>query len=109
MECGHEKLLDPCGKALAVDGAIEHARRIDPVGAQRGHKSQRRPFAERSPADQLVPARAPTPDRRHVGLGPGLVDEDQTRWIKPPLIFPPLCTSSRDRWPLLLDGEQRFF
>jgi hypothetical protein len=37
-----------------------------------------------------VAAQCPAAQRRHVGLGPGLVDEDQTRRVKPVLIrLPP--------------------
>ncbi len=106
---GHEELLDPCGKALAVDRAIEDAGRIDPVMAKGCQEGQRAPFAERSAGDQLAPARRPAPDRRHVGLSPGLVDEDQPARIKPPLVLLPLLSPARDLRPQLLDGEQRFF
>ena len=108
-ERGHEELLDPCGKAVTVDRSIEDARRVDPVMAKCSQEGQRAPFAERSAGDQLAPARRPAPDRRHVGLGPGLVDEDQPPGIKPPLVLLPLFPPARDLRPQLLDGEQRFF
>ena len=76
-EGGNEELLDPGGKALCVDGTIEHARGIDPIGAKGRDKGQRRPFAKWRPADEPGSALAPPPDRRHVGLGPCLIDEDQ--------------------------------
>ena len=44
--------------------------------------------------------------RRHVGLGPGLVDEDEAPGIKPPLIPLPPFAPARDLRPQLLDGEQ---
>ena len=74
---GDEELLDPGSKALSVDRTIEHAWGIDPIGAKGGDKGQRGPFAKWRPADELGSACASSPDRRHVGLGPGLVDEDQ--------------------------------
>jgi hypothetical protein len=45
----------------------------------------------------------------HVGLGPGLVDKDQARGIKPPLIFFPLRAPPGDVRPILLAGVQAFF
>lgn len=109
LEGGHEKLFDPCGEALAVDRSIEHAWCIDPVVAEGCEEGQRAPFAERRSGDQLLAARCPAPDRRHVGLRPGLIDEDQTPGIKPALIFLPLSPPARDLRSQLLDGEQRFF
>ena len=45
----------------------------------------------------------------HVGLGPGLVDEDQAPGIKPGLMaLPPLALAGHVR-PILLGGEQAFF
>jgi hypothetical protein len=46
---------------------------------------------------------------RHVGLGPGLVDEDQARRIKPPLILSPLRPSPGDVGTVLFAGVQAFF
>ncbi len=109
FERGHEALLDPCGEAEAVDRSVEDAWRIDPVVPERCEEGQRAPMAERRAGDQLFPAWRPTSDRRHVRLGPGLVDEDETTRVKPILILPPLLPPPRDLRPQLLDGEQRFF
>ena len=105
----HEELLDIGSEELAVDWAIEHARRVDPVMAQRGEEGQRLPRAERGLGDELATALRPTPERGHVGLGPGLVDEDEALGIKPPLILLPLRPAPRDLRTTLLSGEQRFF
>jgi hypothetical protein len=59
--------------------------------------------------NQLLTARRPAPDRRHVRLRPSFVDKDEPFWIKSSLIFLPLLASSRDCWPGLLLGEQAFF
>jgi hypothetical protein len=45
----------------------------------------------------------------HVGLGAGLVDEDQPLRIKPALILPPLRASSRHLGAVLLGGARAFF
>jgi len=105
----NEELLDPGCEAQAVDWSIEDAWRIDPVMAQCCQEGQRAPFAERSASEQLVTSRCPAPDRRHVGLGPGLVDEDEASGIKPTLILLPLLPPAGDLRTQLFDGEQRFF
>jgi hypothetical protein len=51
----------------------------------------------------------PAVGARHVGLGPCLVDEDQTRRIKPPLILFPLRPPSGHVGTILLAGVQAFF
>jgi len=106
---GHEELLDVSREERAVDRTIEHAGRIDPVATQCGHKGQRLPFAERGLGNKLPAALRPASDRRHVGLGPGLIDEDQSAGIKPALILLPLRPAARDLRTILLRCEQRFF
>jgi hypothetical protein len=76
---------------------------------QRGQEGQRLPLAERGLGDQLVAAPGPAPDRGHVGLGPGFVDEDQPLGIKSPLIFLPLLAPPGDLGTILLGREQAFF
>jgi hypothetical protein len=58
---------------------------------------------------QFVSARSPAAEPRHIGLGPGLVDEDQTCRIKPALMRLPAQAFARDVGAILLGGEQRFF
>jgi hypothetical protein len=45
----------------------------------------------------------------HVGLGPGLVDEDQAARIKPGLMAPPPRPLAGHVRPILLGGVQAFF
>ena len=59
--------------------------------------------------EQLAPARGPAAQACHVGLGPGLIDEDQSGWIKPVLMRYPAQASSRHVGTILLGGEQSFF
>ena len=55
FQCGDETLLDIGGEPLAVDGAVDHARRFDPVAAQGGDKGHRFPAAMRALATSLRP------------------------------------------------------
>jgi len=46
---------------------------------------------------------------RHVGFGPGVIDEDQAGRIKPPLILSPLRPPPGDVRTILFAGLQAFF
>ena len=105
----HEKLLDIGEEVLAVDRPIEDAGRIDPVAAERGEEGQGSPVALRRFGQQFVSAWRPAAQPRHVGLGPGLVDEDEARRIKLALMGLPALAFSRDVGTILLGGEQGFF
>lgn len=56
-----------------------------------------------------LPDRRPATQGRHVGLGPGFVDEDEARRIKPALIFLPLLAPPCDLRSELLGGQYAFF
>jgi len=109
FERGDELLLDPGAKTFAIDRTVEDAGRVKPVAAQRAEKSQRAPVAVRREAAQRLAFLPPAAQRRHVGLDPGLVDEDETPWIEPPLQRAPALALSRNVGASLLKREQRFF
>ena len=60
-------------------------------------------------AGQALAARRPAAQRRHVGLGPGLVDEDQAGGIDAALVRRPLRAPPRHVGTLALAGDQRLF
>ena len=66
-------------------------------------------MAEGGFAGQARALGRPASERRHVGLGPGLVDEDQPRGLDLGLIFQPLRAASGDVGTVLLAGDQRLF
>lgn len=105
----HEELLDIIGEALAVDRLVEHARRVDPVAAERREEGHRTPMAVRHFGMEPLTDGCPSAQRCHVGLRPGFVDEDEPGRIKPALILLPLLAPSRDLWPELLGGQNAFF
>ena len=109
LSVGHQELLDVGQEALAIDRAVEHARRIDPVVAQRGEEGQRSPAAVRRLGDEPLAAWRTAMGARHVGLGPGLVDEDEAGRIKPSLIRLPARAPPGHVGPILLAGVQAFF
>jgi len=104
-----KKLLDIGAEAVAVDGSVDDARCVDPVAAQGRQEGQRSPMPVRDLGQKPVAAWRPAAQAGHVGLGPGLVDEDQPSRIKPALIGFPACAPSGDVGTILLGGEQCFF
>lgn len=110
-EDGRELLLDPCAKAQTIDGSVDDTRRDEPVMTmtQSPEKGQRAPMAKRREAARARALRAPTAQRRHIGLDPGFVDENQTPGIEPGLPHPPASTPARDVGASLFKREQAFF
>ena len=108
-QCGHEELLDPFGKACAVDRLIEHTRRIDPVAAQRGDEGHRLPVAIGHLGMEPLAPGCPSAQGSHVRLRPGLVDEDEVPGVKPPLILLPLRAPPGDLRAQLFGGKNTFF
>ena len=109
LEGGGEELLDIGQKALAVDGAVEHAGRLDAIVAQRGQKGRCFPMAMGDFGDQPMSARSPAVKAGHVGFGPGLVDEDQSRRID--LLLTPLPADAMALYvrTILLLRDERLF
>jgi len=60
-------------------------------------------------ATQALALRSPAAQRGHVGLDPGLVDEDEPGRIEAPLSRLPPPTPAGDVGTGLFKGEQRFF
>lgn len=69
-----QRLLDPGPEAGAVDGAVEDARRRDPIVAQGGQKGGGLPVPVRHRRHQPGALGAAAVAPRHAGGGPGLVD-----------------------------------
>jgi hypothetical protein len=66
-------------------------------------------MAVRGIAAQSLALRPPSAQRRHVGLDPGLVDEDQPLRVEPGLPGAPALPPARDVRTGLLKSEQGFF
>ena len=96
-------------KTLAIDRPVDQPWRLDTVMAQGGEEGHGRPVAVRDLGRQALPARPPAPQRSHVGLGPGLVDEDQASRIDAALIGPPLLAPAGYVRAVAFAGDQRLF
>ena len=75
-------------------------------GGEEGHGL---PAPLRDLGPQPLTARPPAPKRRHVGLGPRLVDEDQAGRLDPALARRPLQPPARHVRAIPFAGERGFF
>ena len=105
----NEYLIDVSQKAPAIDRSIDHAGSIDPVRPQCRQESKRVPLAKWCLGKQAFAPLAPAMKASHIGLGPGLVDEDQLRRIELMLMPFPALTSPCDVRAILFAGVQAFF
>ena len=108
-ESGDEHLLDIEAEALAVDRSVEKPGRVDAILSQRRQEGHGLPAAVRHLGPKSLATRRPAPQRRHVGLSPGLVDEHQAGRIDPGLTRLPLHSPPGDVGAVLLAGDQRLF
>ena len=108
-QCRDEELFDIGAEGVAVDRAVEDAGRVDPVDAQRGDKRHGAPVAVRRAPDQAFAPGRPAAQVRHIGFGPGLVDEDQPARINPFLVAFPARPAVCNVRPVLLVGQRGFF
>jgi len=104
-----EDLVDVEAEALAIDRSLEQPRRLDPIVTQGGEEGHGRPAAMRHLGRQALTKWAPAAQRSHVGLGPGLVDEDKAGRIDAPLVGHPLLAPPRYVRAIPLAGDQRLF
>lgn len=102
-------LLDVGAKALAVDWAVEQARRRQAIVAQGGKERECFPATMRHLIAQPPTALGPTAQRRHVRLGPGFIDEYELRRVDGGLALTPLRASAGNIRPVLFAGEHAFF
>ena len=66
----HEELFDIGVEALAVDGPVEQAGRVDAVVAQGGEEGRGLPRALRDLVDEPLAPWLPAAQAGHIGLGP---------------------------------------
>ncbi len=109
LEAGDQQLLDIGAKAVAVDGAVEDTWRGDPVNPERSNEGQGAPSPLRHLGEETSPPPATTVRAGHIGLGPGLIDEDQTPRVEAMLILAPLPAPADNVRAILFAGAQGFF
>lgn len=109
LERWHQHLLDIGAEALTVDWPVDDARRGDAVMPECGEEGHRPPVAVRDLSPERGTPSPPTMSAGHVGLGPGLVDEDETGRIDFRLVPLPPGAAAHDVRTILLGCEHGFF
>ena len=104
-----KNLFDIEQETLAVDRPVDEPWSCDAIVTQCGQEGHGLPVAMRHLGFEPLAARRPAPQRRHVGLRPGLVDEHQAAGVDPVLIRRPLRAAAGDIGTVLLGGDQRLF
>lgn len=105
----NQALLNPGRKGNAIDGAVEYKGRHDAITAQAGQKGQRLPVTMGHLCDQLLSPLTPAAGSRHVGLDPGLIDEDEPIRVKSMLMGLPPHPEPGHLRAILLACHQCFF
>jgi len=106
---GQENLLDIGTKAHAIDRPLDEPWRIDPIMAQGRQEGHGLPAAVGNLGVKSAPARRPSPQGRHIGSGPGFVDEDQPLSFDATLILCPLGSPPRDLGAIAFASRHAFF
>src|SRR5579885_2459291 len=104
-----EDLLDIETEPLAVDRAVEQPRRLEAIATEGGEKGHGLPASLGHLRAQPLAAWTPASQRRHIGLGPGLVAEAEPGRVDPVLVGFPMRPPPRNVWTMLLAGDQRLF
>jgi len=82
LQLRNENLLNVGAEAFAVDWTVEQARRGEAIAAQGANEGQRPPMTVWREAPDPLALGAPSVQWSHVGLDPGLVDENQASGIE---------------------------
>lgn len=101
--------FNPGLKALPINRAIEHPRRVDPVQPQPGHKGQRLPPSLRHIGLQRKASPTPAAHPRHVCLEPSFIHKNKASGIDPMLVCSPARPEAGRSGPGLLLCEHGFF
>jgi len=104
-----QELLDVGAEDHPVDGAVDDARGGERIGSEGGKKGERAPAAVGREALQPLSLDAPAAHRGHVGLDPGLIDEDEALRVEMADRASPARAPPGDVGAMLLTGECGFF
>ena len=104
-----QDLLDIGQEPAAGHGTIQHHRRGHAGQAQTADEGRRFPMPVRDAGSQTLATRGPAVPARHLGGGPGLVDEHQSARIEVELAVEPGRASRYDIGSGLLVCVRRLF
>ena len=97
------------GPEGAVDGAVQHHRRDHAAQPQARDQRGGLAVAMREAHAQPGAARTPSMAARHVGGGPGLIDEDKALWVEIGLRVEPGAALLQDVRTVLLNRVAGLF
>ena len=104
-----EDLFDIDLEGLTIDRPLEEPWRINPIVPQRSQEGGCIPTAVGHFGFHSSAARPPCAQRRHIGLGPSLIDEDQALRVNSILVLDPLGAPACDVGTIALAGRHAFF
>jgi hypothetical protein len=104
-----EYLLDVEGEEFPVDGAINDPWSINAIDPQGCDEGECLPVTVRNTRRQALSPRSPAAQRCHVGLDPGLIEEDEPFRVDAMLMGLPSLPLASDVWPILLGRQNAFF
>jgi len=96
-------------ETLGVDRAVDEPWRFDAIVTKGGQEGHRLPMPVGNLRHEPFADRRPSPERLHVGLGPGLVDEDQALNVDLVLAALPLRSPPRHVGTVAFAGHDGFF
>ena len=108
-ELRYENLLDISEEGSGIDRAIEDIGCYEAQRSEPGDEGLGQPVAVRNARDASFAHRAPAIKRRHVGLGPRLIDKDEARDVNARLHPEPCGAPSCHVRALLFGGAKGFF
>jgi hypothetical protein len=109
LQCRDQYLLYVQPEGFPIDRAVKEPGGGDAIVAQGSQEGHGLPATMRHLGLDPLTARRPAPQRRHVGFGPGLVDEYQPGGVDPLPILGPLRPAAGHVGAILLGGNQRLF
>ena len=104
-----EELLDVSDEDFSVDRTVECQRRDHAVHPQSRYEGRRLAVAVGHALAQALAPGATAMRPRHVGCGPGLVDEDEPFRLQIHLVIEPVMSLAQDIGPVLLDRVTSLF
>ena len=104
-----EHLLDVDQERFTIHRAIEQKRRAETGAAQARSEGGCLPVSPRNRRHEALSSQTSATLAHHLGIGAGLVDEDQRVGIETRLATPPDLTALRDVRPVLFARVQAFF
>ena len=108
-ERGDQHLLHIGPKAVVVDGSIEHRRRRDPMGPQRGDDRVRLPMAARRVITQPHAAETAPIPAQQISRHTTFIEKDVAPGVAQRQPVAPTTALSGDVGPALFVGVYRFF